>query len=421
MVSHVQPVGVSGRQPLSTCPYDFTTRVDRTGTGACKWNAMCEANPDVAAGIVPFSVADMEFVTAPELVEALTEFAQTAVLGYTDPTDAYFDAVLNWQAERHGWQAERDWVVLSPGVVPAVAMAVRAFTNPGDGVVIMTPVYHPFRRVIEAAGRTVVENPLLLDEDALRYAPDFDGLERVCADPRTTMLVLCSPHNPVGRVWDRGELARIARICCDHGVFLCSDEIHNDLVMPGYRHTVVADVMPAGRVGDCAVLTAPSKTFNLAGVQCSNIFIPDPDRRAAFKKAASDFASFHSLNAFAYPLCRAAYERCGGWLDACIQVIAGNHRAVADFCAERLPQLRVFPLEGTYLQWVDCRGLGLDAAALERFMTREALMFCDEGTMFGEAGAGFERINLACPRDVLLEALERLERAVRDLTKTPSA
>ena len=395
--------------------FDFVTRVDRTGTGSSKWELMRSCNPSVPAGTVPLSVADMEFVTAPPIAEALSEFAREAVLGYTGPTDAYYDAVLSWQRTRHGWDAKREWVALSPGVVPAVAIAVRAFTQPGEGVVIMTPVYYPFRRCIESAGRVVVENPLLHDEERLRYDIDFEGLDRACADPSVTMLILCSPHNPVGRVWRPDELSRVADICLAHGVFICSDEIHNDLIMPGFEHTVLAKAMPPSRIGECAVMTAPSKTFNLAGLQCSNIFLPDPGRKEAFEKTFRDHASFGSCNAFAYVACRAAYERCAPWLDECIDVIAANHRLVSDFVAERVPGVRVYPLEGTYLQWLDFRCLGMGAEELESFMVKEALLFPDEGTLFGAAGAGFERINLACPRAVLEEALERLARAVERL------
>ena len=392
--------------------YDFTTRVDRRGTGSSKWEGMYRADPSVPSGIVPLSVADMEFVEAPEIVDAVRTFASGAVLGYTGPTDAYFDAVLGWQRDRHGWDARREWVALSPGVVPALGVAVRAFTAPGDGVVIMPPVYHPFRRCVEQAGRRVVANPLKLAEGSLRYEIDFDGLEAACADPGTKMLILCSPHNPVGRVWSADELSRVAQICCDHGVFICSDEIHNDLTMPGFCHTVLATVMPEGSLGNCMVCTAPSKTFYLAGLQCSNIFIPDPERKVAFEKVAREQAGFSGLNAFAYPVCEAVYTRCAAWLDEAIGAIEANHRLMVEFCAERLPMLCVFPLEGTYLQWVDCRGLGLDADALEEFMTKRALLFLDEGKIFGEEGAGFERFNIACPRAVLAEALGRLESAV---------
>lgn len=392
--------------------YDFTTRVNRRDTGSSKWEGMRRINPSVPDGIVPLSVADMEFVEAPEIVDALGNFVANAVLGYTGPTDAYFDAVLGWQRDRHGWDARREWVALSPGVVPALNVAVRTFTAPGEGVVIMPPVYHPFRRCVEQAGRRVVASPLRLAEDGLRYEIDFDGLETACADSGTTLLILCSPHNPVGRVWSAEELAHVAQICCDHGVFICSDEIHNDLIMPGYRHTVLASVMPEGSLGNCMVCTAPSKTFNLAGLQCSNIFIPDPERKAAFEKVAREQTGFSGLNAFAYPVCETVYTRCSAWLDEAIETIEANHLLMEEFCAEHLPALRVFPLEGTYLQWVDCRGLGLDAAGLEEFMTKKALLFLDEGAMFGEEGAGFERFNIACPRSVLLEALKRLESAV---------
>ncbi len=392
--------------------YDFTTRVDRKGTGSSKWEAMYRINPDVPAGIVPFSVADMEFVEAPQVADAVGRLAQGTVFGYTVATDGYYDAVLDWQRDRHGWDPKKEWVSLSPGVVPAIGVAVRAFTAPGDGVVVMPPVYYPFRTTVEGAGRVVVENPLRL-VDGCRYEIDFDGLEELCSKPSTTMLVLCSPHNPVGRVWSAEELARVAAICCEHGVFLCSDEIHNDLVMPGFKHTVVASVMPRGSVGNCMVCTAPSKSFNLAGLQCSNIFIPDPDRKRSFDRVAKSEAGFFSLNAFAYPVCEAVYRTAAPWLDEAVRVIDGNHRLMKEFCAERLPMLRVFPLEGTYLQWVDCRALGMDADELEKFMTGEALLFLDEGAIFGTGGAGFERFNIACPRDVLLEGLERLESAVR--------
>lgn len=394
--------------------YDFTTRVDRRGCGSTKWDAMYEANPDVPEGVVPLSVADMEFVEAPEIVAAIRDFAQDAVLGYTHPTPSYYDAVVAWQIERHGWEAKPEWIALAPGVVPAIATALRAFTKPGEGVVIMPPVYHPFRANIETTGRTVVENPLVLTDDG-RYEIDFEGLERLCAEPSTTMLILCSPHNPVGRVWTPDELRRVAQICCDNDVFVCCDEIHGDLVMPGFRHTVLATVMPEGKLGNCMVCTAPSKTFNLAGLQCSNIFIPDEGRRNAFVRASREYSSFSCCNAFAYPVCEAAYRSCAGWLDELCAVVAENHRFMADYCSEHLPMLKVFPLEGTYLQWVDCRDLGLDPCALEKFMTDKALLFLDEGKIFGVEGEGFERFNIACPRSVLAEALDRLAKAVKEL------
>ncbi len=392
--------------------YDFTTRVNRKGTGSSKWEAMYRINPDVPDGIVPFSVADMEFVEAPQISEAVSRLAREAILGYTVATDAYYDAVLDWQRTRHHWNPRKEWISLSPGVVPAIGVAVRAFTAPGDGVIVMPPVYYPFRTSIEKAGRLVVENPLLLIDNQ-HYEIDFDGLERLCKNPSTTMLLLCSPHNPVGRVWSQEELARVASLCCEHGVFLCSDEIHNDLVMPGFEHTTIASAMPQDRLENCMVCTAPSKSFNLAGLQCSNIFIPDAGRKQKFDEVAKAEAGFFSLNAFAYPVCEAVYRSAAPWLEEVLAVIEENHRLMVEFCAEHLPMLRVFPLEGTYLQWVDCRGLGMEADELEKFMTEEALLFLDEGAIFGTGGAGFERFNIACPREVLLEGLERLRSAVQ--------
>lgn len=397
--------------------YDFTTRIDRSQDGSTKWDGMRRADPDVPAGIVPFSTADMEFVEAPEIKRAIHRIADEAVLGYTGPTDAYFEAVLGWQRRRHHWEPERSWVVTCPGVVPALYRAVEVLTNPGDGVIIQPPVYFPFRSSIESTGRTVVENPLRLVEEPgapARYEMDFEDLERKAADPHVTMLIACSPHNPVGRVWTREELRRMADICLANDVFIVCDEIHNDLVLPGHEHTTLARVLEPAELAHAMVATAPSKTFNLAGVQCSNLFIFDEERRDAFRRAGFRQGTF-SLNAFAYPLCAVAYNECESWLDELIGVLDANRRLFCDYVAERIAQLTTFPLEGTYLQWFDCRALGMDADALKAFMRGKARLFMDEGAMFGAQGAGFERINLACPASVLTEALDRLADAVHTL------
>jgi aminotransferase/cystathionine beta-lyase len=388
--------------------YDFETVVDRSRLGSVKWEQMKQWCPSVAPGVVPFSIADMELRNPPELVAGLKDYLDEAVLGYSDPTPAYLDAVCGWMARRHGWTVRPDWIQTAPGVIPAFYTAIQSLTEPGDGVIVQSPVYYPFYGAIRTTGRTLVRNPLVLDGD--RYGIDFDDLERQARDPRTKVLLFCSPHNPVGRVWTPAELARVGEICLRHDLRIISDEIHFDLVMPGHAHTVFATVSEelARRMVVC---TAPSKTFNLAGMQTSNIIIPDPDLRAAFRARLSASAMWH-LNILGYKACELAYTRCEPWLEQLLQLLHRNHLELRRFFRERVPAVRVFDLEGTYLQWMDFRGLGMEPDRLEAFLHQEAQVFLDEGYVFGEEGAGFERMNLACPTQVLLEALERLAGAL---------
>lgn len=394
--------------------YDFTTRPDRRGTGSSKWDDMCrraaDAGVDVPEGAVPLSVADMEFVEAPEIVEAIRDYAAHAVLGYTQPTEEYVDAVVGWQRRRHDWEPRREWLALSPGVVPAFYNAVKVLARPGEGIIIQPPVYYPFAMSIEANGRKVIENPLLLGEDG-RYRVDFADLERKAADPTTKALLLCSPHNPVGRVWTPDELRRMVDICMDNDVFVISDEIHDDLVMPGYHHTTIHNVMTPEERDRCIVCTAPSKTFNLAGIQCSNIYVSDEHMRRDFVEEFQRSA-IRGLNTFAYPAAIAAYTRCEAWLDQLIDVIQTNHEHVVE-AARDIDGAVAFDLEGTYLQWLDLRCLDLSADELERLMTQDAGLYLDEGHLFGPQGDGFERMNLAAPTAVIDEALARLVHAAR--------
>lgn len=391
--------------------YDFTTVIDRSRLSASKWNVMKQANPCVPKGIVPLSVADMELKNPPEIAEGLKDFLNEAILGYTDPSKEYLAAVCSWMQRRHGWKAAPEWIVPTPGVVPALFCAVRAFTKPGDGVILLTPVYYPFYRAVEKSGRSVAECPLA--EDGGRYKIDFNALEALAQKPENTMLLFCSPHNPVGRVWSEAELQAVAEICLRHHVLVVSDEIHSDLILPGNRHTVFASISPKAEQ-NCIVCTAPSKTFNLAGLQTSNIFIPNEELRHRF---------FEEMRRVSLPMpgilgckaCEIAYTRCGAWLDELLCLLDSNRCVTEKFLNENIPQIKPSPLEGTYLQWWDCRSLGLSPKDLEHFMTHEALIFPDDGALFGKNGAGYERINLACPTKVLQAALERLLHAVRSL------
>lgn len=388
--------------------YDFTTVIDRSNAGSYKWNAMYRIDPQVEKGVVPLSVADMEFVNAPEIVSGLQDYIGRTVLGYTGPTDAYCEAVIDWMRRRHGFAPKPEWLVTTPGVVPAVDALVRCFTEPADKVLVLTPVYYPFFSAATDNGRGLV--PCDLVPDGRTYAVDFDEFAKKAADPAVTLCILSSPHNPVGKVFTRAELEQLCAICLENGVYVVCDEIHHDLILPGFAH-VSAGTLPEPLLSNAAICTAPSKTFNLAGLQTSNIFLPDPARRERFADGEGDMG----VNMLGLEACRLAYTKGEPWLEALLGVIDRNKRLVEREIARHLPQVTVYELQGTYLQWLDFRPFGMDCDALEAFMTQKARLFLDEGYLFGEAGKGFERINLACPTTLLQSALDRLFAAASDL------
>ena len=387
--------------------YDFETNIPRWNAGSPKWNIMKMKCPDISENTVPFSTADMELKNPPEIIEGLQKYLDNRVLGYTLPEQSYYDAVCGWMQRRHHWKIERDSIICTPGVVTACFIAVAALTEPGDGVILMTPAYYPFFGAIERGGRRIVRNPLI--ETNGKYGIDFDLLEQQAKQPDVKALLFCSPHNPVGRVWTRDELIQIGRICIDNNVKVISDEIHFDLILPPYTHTVFASISEEF-AQNSIVCTAPSKTFNLAGLQTSNIVIPNPDIRKRFEDAS--LTGHFMLNIFGYKACEIAYTQCEQWLDELLQLLWHNHKTLQEFVARKLPQIKAFDLEGTYLQWMDCRALGMGKEALEEFMHTKAGLFCNEGYVFGEEGCGFERMNLACPTKVMTDALERLAKAV---------
>ncbi len=388
--------------------YDFTSVPDRSGCGSSKWNT--EKNSSVDA--VPLSVADMEFPTAEPIRNALSELALTKILGYTDPTDEYFDSVISWMDRRHNFKIEKDWIITTPGVVNGLGLIIEAVTKPGDGIMILTPVYYPFDMAVLAKSRKFVYSELLLSDG--RYEIDFSDLEEKAALPTTKAIIFCNPHNPIGRVWTKEELQRVADICNRNGVFIIDDEIHNDLIMPGFTHTVMA-TLGEDTMNNIAVCTAPSKTFNLAGLQCSNIIIPDKKARGKMKAVMMMNLQSH-LNIFAFEACKTAYNECEDWLDELLTVIDGNAKYIEGFMAENFPEIKVFPLEGTYLQWIDMRALEMTHIEL-REMLRGADIFLDWGEMFGDLGRGFQRINLACARVTLEKTMERFKKAVNDTMK----
>ncbi len=395
--------------------YDFTTRINREGKGSSKWMLMHEqATKPLPEGIVPLSVADMEFFIAPEISRVLHNALDTTVLGYARPTDAYYDAVIAWQATQHEFSVKREWICTSPGVVPAFHAAIRVLTEPGDGVIIQQPVYYPFMNAITSNGRRIVNNALINDREALHYSIDFDDLEKKAADPQNKVLLLCSPHNPVGRVWTKEELRRMCDICFAHDVFIIADEIHNDIVMPGHEHTTLLILLDEDEKQHALVCTSPSKTFNLAGFQVSNIFIPNAEVRANFEQQFTQMG-FGALNALGYLACRTAYEAGRPWFKELLACIEHNYQVISSLLANHLPELKVYPLEGTYLMWIDFGVWGLAQDELERFLHEEAFLFFDEGYIFGEEGSGFERVNLAAPTQILVEAFTRLIDAKKHL------
>lgn len=386
--------------------YDFTSVPDRTGTGATKWDDSNGASTEY----VPLSVADMEFYTAPKIAKALSDLSLNTILGYTSPTEEYFNAVVGWMKRRHDWEVKKEWIFSTPGVISALSMLIEAVTKPADGIILLTPVYYPFDMVTIARSRHIVYNKLI--NNGGRFEIDYADLEEKAKNPKNTAILFCNPHNPVGRVWTREELQKVGDICTDNGVFIIDDEIHNDLIMPGVKHTVFATVSEKIK-NNIAVCTAPSKTFNLAGLQCSNIFVPNEKWRARAFATSMLNMNMH-LNIFAYTACRVAYDECEDWLDELLTVIDGNAKYVEKYMADNFPEVYVHRLEGTYLQWLDCRKLGFTHVELKNAFEKHKL-FLDYGEMFGDAGRGYERINLACAQTTLEKAMAHFKDAIDEL------
>ena len=386
--------------------FDFDRVIDRAGTESSKWDPEVLRKRFGAEDMLSYWVADMDFEVAPAIKRAVVERAAHGIYGYTTPAD--FNAQFcRWVARRHGWHVESEWVLNTPGVVTALHACVQAFTQPGDAVIIQRPVYYPFTFAVERNGRRVSSNSLIETERGWRI--DFDDLERRAADPKATMLILCSPHNPVARVWTPEELRRLMGICLANDVLVVADEIHNDLVMPGYTHHVLAalDEAYADHVVTCM---APSKTFNLAGMQTSDVVVPDEGLRRRLQGVLDRLNVGEQPNPFAAVAVRAAYDEGAEWLDELVRYLAGNVSFVHEWCARNLGCARLGAHEGTYLMWMDLRELGLSDEELRRRVWRGARVALDAGSWFGREGEGFMRMNVACPRAVLQDGLERLTR-----------
>ena len=377
---------------------DFDTPIDRHRTNSVKYDFVHERGKP--QGVLPMWVADMDFPAPAEVLDDLQKAVAHGIFGYSEPKGEYYRAVSAWFAERFGYRVEPHEIVKSPGLVYGLAQAVRALTEPGEAVMIQTPVYYPFYDIVRQNGRRLVTNELVYRDGG--YGVDFEDFERKVVDGNVKLFLLCSPHNPVGRVWTRAELERMSTICKTHGVTVVSDEIHCDFVWSGHVHTCF------GLIDENAVIaTAPSKTFNLAGLQVSNIFVRDEALRDRLK-AELLRSGYSQLNTLGIVACRSAYTHGGAWLEALKTYLEGNIALIREFLAERLPKVRLVDPQAMYLLWLDFSAYGLPQAELDRRVTEGARLWLNGGTMFGAGGEGFQRINIACPRTVSVEAIERL-------------
>jgi cystathionine beta-lyase len=386
--------------------YDFDKRLDRRNTRSYKWDQSLKLFG--REDLLPLWVADMDFESPPAVKEAILRRAEIGIYGYTIPDEAYKDAIIRWFDRRHGWQLEPEWLSDSPGIVTSLSLAVELFSEPDSPVILQTPVYYPFFDVIEMNGRQVAENPLVKRNG--RYEMDYGHLESLMKKG-ARLLLLCNPHNPGGRAWSRGELLQLADLCEKYGVKVVSDEIHCDLMMPGHAHVPFASVSEAAADMTLTCLAA-TKTFNLPGLHTS--FIAASNR--AIKRAIDrriKALSLHMTNFFAHDAVKAAYDHGEEWLDQLLSYLSGNLKAALDLLGERLPEAEPMIPEATYLLWADFTRLGLDTAGLKRLMYEKAGVAFNEGSIYGKPGEGHLRINLACPRSLLLEALDRFCTAAR--------
>lgn len=387
--------------------YNFDEVIDRKNTDSMKWSASYLERHFGSADCVPLWVADMDFRTAQPVIDAVTERAGHGIYGYALPGDEFYEAVIKWQKRRNGWEVKKEWIVFSPGIVPALWHIVRTFCSPGEKVILQSPVYYPFYKVIEDNGCQVINNRLI--NNGGRYEMNFDELEKQAADGSVRMMILCSPHNPVGRVWTKEELRRVSEICFANDVLLVSDEIHSDLVFRPNVHTPAASLSEELMMNTITCM-APSKTFNLAGVQVSDVIVPD--RRLRRRLAGSLKSAGVMPNVFGLAAQTAAYNEGEEWLEQLLEYLAGNLDFMENFITSELPEVKFRRPEGTYLAWLDFSGYGFTTEELQNRMKNKAGVALDDGYIFGDGGEPCQRINFACPRSVLIKAMERLRKGV---------
>lgn len=389
---------------------DFDHEIPRNGTRSVKHDGRTAyfGTPEVT----PLWVADMDFAAPKAVTHALAQRAAHPIYGYTFYPDSLYDSLITWLKKRHRWEVEREWIIMAPGVVPSLFASVLAFTQPGDSVIVQPPVYFPFFSAVTTNQRRLLQNPLRLDNG--HYSIDFTHLEQ-CAAEGARLMLLCSPHNPVGRVWRPEELAELLRIARRYNVTILSDEIHADLIYPGQQHTVLAalasNLWPNETNHNLITAVAPSKTFNIPGLALSSLIVPSQEQRDALNQV---FATLHvgNTNPFSIAAFEAAYRDGAAWLDALLVYLQGNREFVSDYLARHVPAIRLIQPEGTYLLWLDCRNLGMSDTQLRKFFVHEAKVGMNPGTVFGAGGSGFMRLNIGSPRHIIAAALERIAHAL---------
>ena len=388
--------------------YNFDLEIDREGTSSVKYAARRAVFG--REDVTPLWVADMDFAVPPAITQALVARANQPIYGYTQYPESLYESLIHWLKQRHGWEVEREWIVMCPGVVPSIYTAIKALTQPEDGVIVQPPVYFPFFSAVKDTGRHLIENPLKLENG--HYTMDFEHLETCAA--KAKMLILCSPHNPVGRVWKTDELTRLHEIANKYDLTIFSDEIHADLIYPEFKHQVLANLPSClGKENLDNVITAiaPSKTFNIAGLNLSALIIPDPSKRQLITQAFADSA-ISATNPFSIVAFEAAYREGADWLDEMLDYLKDTRDFVAQYLSNHLPQIRLIPAQGTYLLWLDCRALGMTDAELKHFFVHKVGIGLSQGIQFGEAGSGFMRMNIATPRQTIQAALESIKKAL---------
>lgn len=357
--------------------------------------------------VTPLWVADMDFSVAPAITQALLERANQQIYGYTQHPESLYESLINWLKQRHGWVVKREWIVMCPGVVPSIYAAIKVLTQPEDGVIVQPPVYFPFFSAVKDTGRHLIENPLKLENT--HYTIDFEHLEMCAAKAR--LLILCSPHNPVGRVWGTDELERLHEIARKYDLIVFSDEIHADLIYPEFKHQILANLPSRLNPENVITAVAPSKTFNIAGLNLSALIIPNASKRAAITQVFADTA-ISATNPFSIVAFEAAYRDSADWLDAMLEYLKDTRDFVANYLSTHLPQIKLIPAQGTYLLWLDCHALGMADAELKYFFVHKAGLGLSQGIQFGEAGSGFMRMNIGAPRKIIQKALEDIKKAL---------
>lgn len=388
--------------------YDFNTVIDRYNTNSIKWDFAEEIFK--VKDILPMWVADMDFRVPRPVIDAVKKVTAGGIFGYSGVPPSYYEALIEWMKSHHNWDIKKEWVTFTPGGVPALHMLIKAFTKPGDQVIVQTPVYYPFFDAIKSGNCEILDNPLLFENN--RYTMDLADLKSK-VNSHTKMIILCNPHNPIGRVWCEAELRELGELCINNNILIVSDEIHQDIVFDGFQHIPFATI--SDEFADRSVtITGISKTFNLAGLQMSNIIIPNSSIRRRFSKMVESCGLFLP-NIFAIAATEAAYRSGAPWLKQLMKYLKENLTFLNSYVTERIPGLRVIQPEGTYLVWLDLRECGINPSRLGRFVREDAKVALDEGTKFGCKEEGFERMNIACPRTTLLEGLRRIEEAVRTI------